>query len=490
MEKPHKSLGGLVNMQIMGLGVASSFALQESNTARIFQTMGVELASLPILMLAGPVTGLIMQPIIGHYSDRTWCRLGRRRPYFLGGAIVATLAMLVLPNAGSLWLAVAMLWVLDFALNAVMEPGRAFTSEMTPTSQRTFAFGLGMLIGGGGQVVGHMAPWVLEHLNVSNIAPAGVIPDTVRLSYYIGALFTILGVGWTVFAVREYSPAELAEFGDQEETEARPQEALVRPRGGERVVLAGLALTALILAFARDQYSLYVLGMGAVLAGLAQIANARGTRDNFIAHVFSDLAQMPPVMKQLAVVHFFTWIALFIRWPFTTPVITQYVFHSTDPTSAAYNEGANWVDLLNTTYSVVSALAAVLVFPWLARRFGNVRTHTAFLWLAVACYVSILFIRDKYLLFVPYVGFGLVWTSLNLLPFVILTKVLPANKLGIYLGIFNFFIVIPQILVSTTMGPILTTFFPGDPIWTFLIGAVATAFAALAMMRVGCIHKR
>ena len=284
--------------------------------------------------------------------------------------------------------------------------------------------------------------------------------------------------------MREYSPSELAEFGDQEHAEARPHEALIRPRGGERVVAAGLALTALILAFARDQYSLYVLGFGAVLVGLAQIANARGTRDNFIAHVFSDLAQMPPVMKQLAVVHFFTWIALFIRWPFTTPVITQYVFHSTDPTSAAYNEGANWVDLLNTTYSVVSALAAVLVFPWLARRFGNVRTHTAFLWLAVACYVSILFIRDKYLLFVPYVGFGLVWTSLNLLPFVILTRVLPANKLGIYLGIFNFFIVIPQIIVSTTMGPILTTFFPGDPIWTFLIGAVATAFAALAMMRV------
>ena len=484
MEKPRKSLGGLINMQIMGLGVASSFALQESNTARIFQTMGVELASLPILMLAGPVTGLIMQPIIGHYSDRTWCRLGRRRPYFLGGAIVATLAMLVLPNAGSLWLAVAMLWVLDFALNAVMEPGRAFTSEMTPTSQRTFAFGLGMLIGGGGQVVGHMAPWVLEQFNVANVAPAGMIPDTVRLSYYIGALFTILGVGWTVFMVREYSPAELASFGDQEETEAAPHEPLVRPRGGERVVLGGLALTALILAFGRDQYSLYVLSLGAVLVGLAQMANARGTKDGFIAHVFSDLAQMPPIMKRLAVVHFFTWIALFIRWPFTTPVITQYVFHSSDPTSAAYNQGANWVDLLNTTYSVVSALTAVLLFPWLSRRFGNVRTHVAFLWLAVACYVSILFIRDKYLLFVPYVGFGLVWTSLNLLPFVILTKALPANKLGIYLGIFNFFIVIPQILVSTTMGPILTAFFPSDPIWTFAIAAGAAVMAALAMMRV------
>jgi maltose/moltooligosaccharide transporter len=484
MEKPRKSLGGLVNMQIMGLGVASSFALQESNTARIFQTMGVDLASLPILMLAGPVTGLIMQPIIGHYSDRTWCRLGRRRPYFLGGAIIATLAMLVLPNAGSLWLAVAMLWLLDFALNAVMEPGRAFTSEMTPASQRTFAFGLGMLIGGGGQVVGHMAPWVLEKLAISNVAPAGMIPDTVRLSYYIGALFTIVGVGWTVFAVREYSPAELAAFGDQKEAEARPHEPLVRPRGGERVVLGGLALTALILAFAREQYSLYVLGLGATAVGIAQMLNARGNRETFVAHVFSDLAQMPPVMKQLALVHFFTWIGLFIRWPFTTPVITQYVFHSEDPTSAAYNEGANWVDLLNTTYSVVSALTAVLLFPLLSRRFGNVRVHVFFLWLSVACYVSILFIRDKYLLFVPYVGFGLVWTSLNLLPFVILTKALPANKLGIYLGIFNFFIVIPQILVSTTMGPILSTFFPGDPIWTFAIGAVATAFAALAMMRV------
>jgi maltose/moltooligosaccharide transporter len=484
MEKPRKSLGGLVNMQIMGLGVASSFALQESNTARIFQTMGVQLDSLPILMLAGPVTGLIMQPIIGHYSDRTWCRLGRRRPYFLGGAILATLAMLILPNAGSLWLAVAMLWILDFALNAVMEPGRAFTSEMTPASQRTFAFGLGMLIGGGGQVVGHMAPWVLEKLAVPNVASPGMIPDTVRLSYYIGALFTILGVAWTVFSVREYSPAELAAFGDQKETEARPHEPLIRPRGGERVVLAGLATTALILAFVRDQYSLYVLSLGATLVGVAQMLNARSRRDNFIAHVFSDLAQMPPVMKQLAVVHFFTWIALFIRWPFTTPVITQYVFHATDPTSAAYNEGANWVDLLNTTYSLVSALTAVLLFPLLSRRFGNARVHVFFLWLSVACYASILFIRNKYLLFVPYVGFGLVWTSLNLLPFVILTKALPANKLGIYLGIFNFFIVIPQILVSTTMGPILRTFFPHDPIWTFAIGAVATALAAMAMRRV------
>jgi maltose/moltooligosaccharide transporter len=193
---------------------------------------------------------------------------------------------------------------------------------------------------------------------------------------------------------------------------------------------------------------------------------------------------MPPIMKQLAVVHFFTWIALFIRWPFTTPVVTQYVFHSTDPTLAAYNEGANWVDLLNSTYSVVSAFAAVLLFPYLSRRFGNCRVHVAFLWLSVACNLSILFIRDKHLLFIPYVGFGLVWASLNLLPFVILTKILPANKLGIYLGIINIFIVVPQILVSTTMGPILRTFFPGDPIWTFAIAAAATALAAAAMMRV------
>ena len=484
MEKPRKSLLGLVNMQIMGLGVASSFALQESNTARIFQTMGVELDSLPILMLAGPVTGLIMQPIIGHYSDRTWCRLGRRRPYFLGGAIVATLAMLVLPNAGSLWLAVTMLWLLDFALNAVMEPGRAFTSELTPASQRTFAFGLGMLIGGGGQVVGHMAPWVLDQLHVANVAPPGMIPDTVRLSYYIGALFTIVGVGWTVFRVREYSPAELAAFGDQAESEARPHEALVRPGGGGRVLLAGLAATALIAVTARDQYSLYVLSLGTVLVGLAQLLNRRSRREGFVAHVFSDLAQMPTIMRQLAVVHFFTWIALFLRWPFTTPVITQYVFRATDPSSAAYNEGANWVDLLNTTYSVVSAITAVFLFPQLARRFGNKRTHIAMLWLAVACYLSILVIRDKYLLFVPYIGFGLVWTSLNLLPFVILTNALPANKLGVYLGIFNFFIVIPQILVSTTMGPIMRSLFPGDPIWTFLIGALATACAAMAMARV------
>ncbi|MDE2041999.1 MAG: MFS transporter, partial [Alphaproteobacteria bacterium] len=455
MDKPRKSMGAIINMQMMGLGVASSFALQESNTARIFQTMGADLGKLPFLMLAGPVTGLLMQPIIGHYSDRTWGRLGRRRPYFLSGAICAMLAMFVMPNAGALWLAAVMLWILDFSLNATMEPGRAFTSELTPMSQRAFAFGMGMLISGGGQVVGNLAPSVLDYFRVANVAPLGHIPDTVRYSYYIGAICTILGVGWTVFSTREYSPAELAAFDD--DGPAQVENPVVRPRHGLWWLIAGVAATALVWCFMADpisRYSLSVLTVGCALFGLAQMLNAATTKTTLLTHIFSDLVQMPLIMRRLALVHFFTWIALFIRWPYTTPVITQYVFHSTDTTSAAYNEGANWVGVLNGTYSLVSAFVAVLLIPALARHFGNVKTHIGCLCVAILSYLLVVVIRDRYTLFIPWVGFGIAWASLNMLPFVILTRALPANKLGIYLGIFNFFIVLPQILVATTIGPV------------------------------------
>jgi len=288
-----------------------------------------------------------------------------------------------------------------------------------------------------------------------------------------------------VLNVREYSPAELAAFDD--DSPAAEENPVIRPRHGLWWLVSGAAATGLIWSVVSDsvsRYSLSVLTVGGALFGLAQMYNAASRKTTFLTHILSDLVQMPPIMKRLALVHFFTWIALFIRWPYTTPVVTQYVFHSTDPTSAAYNEGANWVGILNGSYSVVSAFVAVLLIPPLARRFGNARTHIGCLCIAIISYLLVFVIRDRYMLFIPFIGFGIAWASLNMLPFVILTRTLPANKLGIYLGIFNFFIVLPQIIVSTTMGPILRSFFPHEPIWTFLIAAMATALAALAMLRV------
>lgn len=482
-EKPRQSFGGLWNISFGYFGIQIAFALQNANVSRIFQSLGSAVDDLAFLWIAGPVTGLIVQPLIGYHSDRTWSRFGRRRPYFLAGAVLAALALVGLPNTGLLLIAAAFLWLLDASLNVAMEPFRAFAGDMTSERQRAQAFAFQTCFIGAGAVVGSLAPALFNWLGIANTAPEGVIPPSVRYSFYLGAVAMLLSVGWTVFSVKEYSPAEMAAFeGVAEDSGAEAHEPLVYPRSGPIWVVVGVILLGLVAMLGLDK-QLYVLGGGISVFGLMQIGVRATTARGALAHIVSDLAQMPPQMRQLAVAQFFTWIGFFIVWIYTTPVVTAQAFGARDTTSQAFNAGADWVGVMFAFYNGVAAVAAFLL-PVLARRVGNAATHAVALLCGAAGFVGILLIRDPMLLLLPMVGMGVAWASVLSMPYVILTRVLPPRKFGIYIGIFNFFIVIPQLVVATLMGGVMRSFFPGEPRWTMLVAALMMAAAAGAMMLV------
>lgn len=482
-QKPKQGFWGLWNISFGYFGIQIAFALQNANISRIFQSLGSSVDDLAFLWIAGPVTGLIVQPLIGYHSDRTWGFLGRRRPYFLAGAVMAGLALVGLPNTGMLLLAAAFLWMLDASLNVAMEPFRAFAGDMTPDEQRAQAFAFQTCFIGAGAVLGSLAPALFNLLGIANVAPEGLIPPSVRYSFYLGAAAMILSVGWTVLRVREYSPEQLAVFETgTDRIPASGHEPLVYPRSGPWWVVGGLAVLTLVETLALDK-QLYVLGAGLTAFGLIQIGVRAAAAKGALAHIVSDLAQMPVQMRQLAFAQFFTWIGFFIVWIYTTPVVTAQAFGATDSTGLAYNDGADWVGVMFAFYNAVAACAAFLL-PVLARRIGNAATHAVGLLCGAAGFVGVLLIRDPHLLLLPMVGMGIAWASVLSMPYVILTRVLPPRKFGIYIGIFNFFIVIPQLVVATLMGGVMRSFFPGEPRWTMLVAALMMAAAAAAMMLV------
>jgi maltose/moltooligosaccharide transporter len=487
MEKPRQSFWGLWNISFGFFGIQMAWALQNANVSRIFQTLGSSVEDLPILWLAGPVTGLLVQPLIGHFSDRTWGRFGRRRPFFMAGAALAALALFGLPNASLLLVAAIFLWLLDASLNISMEPFRAFVGDMVAPSQRASGYAFQTAFIGAGSVLGSLFPILLNALGVANTAEPGVIPPSVRYSFYIGIASICLAVMWTVLTTKEYAPEELRKFDAQAKTAAASNsENMVVPHRGLTWILVGCALLVVVQHWHLDK-QLYVLGGGVAAFGLAQAINrwraSAGQTDNALGHILSDLAQMPEAMKRLSLVQFFTWIALFIMWINTTPIVTKYIYLSTDTTSVAYNEGADWVGVLFSVYNGVAAIAAFLL-PLLTKRIGSSKTHMVCLLFGAASFASFLVIRDAKLLLLPMIGIGIAWSSILTMPYVILSSVLPQHKLGIYMGIFNFFIVLPQLIIATVMGGIMKTFFPGEPIWTMLVAALVMGLAALAMLRV------
>jgi len=469
---------GLWNLSFGFFGIQVGFALQNANVSRIFQTLGASIDELPILWIAGPATGLIVQPIIGHLSDRTWGRLGRRRPYFLLGACLCTLALICFPNASVLWVAAALMWMLDASINISMEPFRAFVGDMVDASQRTAGYALQTVFIGAGAVAASAAPALLTHLGVANTAPPGQIPPSVAWAFYLGAAALLITVLWTVVTTREYPPEDLARFDLAPATSD-----LVGP-GPVLVDLLWLAAGAIVLiaipVLGLDK-PLYVLGAGLAGFGLARLANRvsvrSGRRDTMLNHLLSDLRTMPPLMKRLAQIQFLSWSALFILWIYASPVVARLQFGTLDPASQAYQDGADWVGLLFAIYNGIAALYAFLM-PQIVKRIGEAAMHGINLLAGAAAYLAIPLIHDAHVLLAAMLGIGMAWASILTIPYALLAGALPARKLGVYMGIFNIFIVVPQLVVSSCMGSIVHAFFPQASQLVFVIGAALLATGA------------
>ncbi|MBX7495281.1 MFS transporter [Qipengyuania sp. 6B39] len=494
-EKPRQGFAGLWNISFGFFGIQIGFALQNANMSRVFQTLGSSIDDLPALWVAAPLTGLLVQPIIGHLSDRTWNRLGRRRPYFLTGAILSALALFLMPLSPAmgapLLFAAAMLWLLDASLNISMEPFRAFVGDMLRADQHAAGYAVQTAFIGAGAVVGSIFPWFLERMGVSNVTAGGGLPDTVTWSFWAGAIALFVAVMWTIVTTREYSPEEQAAFAGHEEAadDTITLRALAAKSFGSAAgwMTAGVlvCLSVSLLGLEKEVLLLgALLALYGILSAIAISMAKQGRAANMLSSIVGDFAGMPEVMKRLALVQFFSWSALFIMWINTTPVVTQYVFGSTDTASAAYNEGASWVNVLFTVYNGVAAVAALALLPWLSRKVGQVMTHSICLTLGALGFLMFVLVRDAQLLLVAEIGIGIAWASILAMPYAILASNLPQAKLGIYMGLFNVFIVVPQLLVATVMGSIMQAFFPGEPVWTMLFAAASWLIAAVAMQRV------
>lgn len=490
MEKPRQGWGGLWNISFGFFGIQIGFALQNANMSRVFQSLGSSLDDLPALWVAAPLTGLLVQPVIGHLSDRTWLgRFGRRRPYFLAGAVLAASALFLMPLSGALLMAAMLLWMLDASLNVSMEPFRAFVGDMLRKDQHTAGYAVQTAFIGAGAVAGSLFPWLLDHLGVSNAAGAGGIPDTVRYSFWAGGIALLGAVLWTIVTTREYSPEEQAAFAEMaaEATGSGGALAARSPASGLAWIGAG-ALVALAIrqwALEKEVYLLAALLAGYGLATIAAILLARsGRQTGMLASIVGDFSGMPTIMKRLALVQFFSWSALFIMWINTTPIVAKDFFGSADPASAAYQDGGNWVGVMFSVYNGVAAVVALTLLPWLAARIGKARTHSLCLLAGAAGYASFFVLHDPQQLILSEIGVGIAWASILAMPYAILASSLPQAKLGIYMGLFNIFIVVPQLLVATVMGSIMKAFFPTEPIWTMAFAAGTLVIAALAMTRV------
>ena len=496
-KKPILSLTQIINMSVGFLGIQFGFGLQNANVSRIFQSLGAKIDDIPILWIAAPLTGLIMQPVIGHLSDKTWSpKWGRRRPFFLIGAILASLALVFFPNVYALWMAAIMLWLLDASINISMEPFRAFVGDMLPDEQRTAGFAMQSFFIGIGAVISSVLPYLLTKAGVANEAAAGVIPDSVKYSFYIGAAVFFFSVAYTVVTTNEYSPAELKSFESAEQQQV-DHSIITTPvksfySKGLVWLIIGTILSLLLYTYNTRHFEmplekeLYVLTLGVATFGLVQLLAGlfwSNKKKNGLVEVVNDLYKMPDTMKQLAVVQFFTWFALFAMWIYATPGLAQNIANTTDTSSKAYNEIGNWVGVLFAYYNGFSAFFAFLL-PVLAKKTGRPMTHLICLVAGGVGLISFFLFKDKYLLILSMAGIGLAWSSILSMPYSMLTAALPSNKMGVYMGIFNFFIVIPQILAATLLGFFTKHIFNGNAIYTIVLGGCLMIVAALLTLRI------
>jgi len=493
MSKPRLSFWQIWNMSFGFLGIQFGFALQNANVSRIFETLGASIDSIPILWIAAPVTGLIIQPIIGHWSDKTWNKLGRRRPFFLVGAILASTAIIFMPNSPVLWVAAGMLWIMDASINISMEPFRAFVGDMLPSEQRTVGFSMQSFFIGIGAIVASALPYMMTNwFGISNTAAAGEIPDSVKFSFYIGGAVFLLAVLYTVFSTKEYSPEELKKFSDDEKKFSKTKNSNFKSdlisaslfnKNGLIWIFVGLLGSAIIyFVLHQSDYGLYVLFVGSIIFGLLQLMAAFFTNQNKtsggLVSILNDLYKMPKTMKQLAVVQFFSWFALFAMWIYTTPAVTHHIYGATDPSSELYNQGADWVGVLMAVYNGFAALMAFAIM-WVAKITNRKTVHMISLIIGGISFASFYFIKDPNLLLVSELGIGLAWASILAMPYAILAGSLPAEKMGVYMGIFNFFIVIPQITAAAILGFFVKNIVGGQAIYALLLGGASMIVAGL-----------
>lgn len=477
--KPAASFFAIWNICFGFLGLQFGLGLQNANVSRIFQTLGANQDDIPALWIAAPLTGLLVQPLIGYLSDHTWTRLGRRRPYLLAGAVLSSAALLIMPTSPYLWVAAVMLWILDASINTSMQPFRAFVGDQLPLNQRATGYAMQSFFIGVGAVIASALPWIFEQAGVANTAPAGVVPDTVRFSFFLGAAVLFAAVLWTVVSSREYPPDALQAFDTQ--SDDMPREA--HPKRGLGVFWTILGLAAIFAVYRLQiDKQLYLVGAGALVWGIALMVQKKGAPKGLFSTIMLNIETMPATMKKLAPVQFFSWLALFAMWIYTTSAVCHHWFGSHDPSSAAYNEGANWVGVLFAAYNGFAALASI-VLPSIAKKIGLRWTHLINVWLGGLGLLSFLFIRDPNWLLISMLGVGFAWASILSLPYAIVSDSVPAKTMGVYMGIFNFFIVLPQLVAASVLGFILKIAFGGAPIYALALGGVSFLISGLLVLR-------
>jgi maltose/moltooligosaccharide transporter len=416
--KPRLSFSQILNMSMGFLGIQFGFALQNGNASRILMTFGADMHELSWFWLVAPITGMLIQPIVGYFSDKTWTKLGRRRPYFLVGAILTSIALILMPNAPHLTTYIApmfvgggLLMIMDASINISMEPFRALVADKLPEEQHTLGFSVQTLLIGVGAVLGSWLPYILGNwFGVSKDASSdGFVADNVVYSFYIGAFVLIVTILWTIFSTSEYPPEE-----------ASP------------------------------------------------VLKAEKDKKFFI----------PPIMLQLLLVQFFSWFALFSMWVYTTPAVALQFFGTTDANSIQFQEAGDWVGILFGIYNGVSAILA-LSLPVLAKRFSKKKTHALALFIGGISLLSFLLFENPTYLILPMIGMGIAWASILAMPYAMLANSIPANKMGTYMGLFNMSITIPQIVSGVATGLILKYWFHDNPILCIVMAGVSFILASV-----------
>lgn len=555
ISKPRLSFWEIWNMSFGFLGIQFGFALQNANTSRIFESLGADKDNLAILWLAAPVTGLLVQPIIGYYSDRTWhAKWGRRRPYFAIGAIFASIALVIMPNSPLLWVAVGTLWIMDASINISMEPFRAFVGDMLPDEQRTTGFAMQSFFIGVGAIIASYLPWVFTNwFGIPNTTDDGSIPPSIKWSFYLGAAAFFGAVMWTVFRTKEYPPEEFDEGSSHHKASADVYTPKTYSLIGAGLVFLGTVLIVWFRLTHLDK-KLYVVCGILLLFGLCYLIAGyllkKKAKPSGFLQIVQDFHNMPKTMIQLAFVQFFSWFALFSMWIYSTSGVTSHIYDmkmdrnevqalsqsissnssvfpqdllsainaeirgfenaldksnnvvvsmkvvnsalkysdelkltheqvsSLSHIQKEYNTGADLVGVLFGNYNGFAALAALLL-PWLARKLSRKVTHFLALMVGGIGLISFYFITNPDLLTLSMIGVGIAWASILSMPYAILSAALPSEKMGYYMGIFNFFIVIPQITAASVLGFLVSHFFNSEFIFALILGGGSMILAGI-----------